>query len=176
MTPLDVSIATIAPDQLEAHVADIKRFICETNEPNAIGADDRMCLSWALAFCYEPNGEERVASLLKRGADPNLPTAWSNFVTFMTAASRTEPLQLMIEAGLDLNAVYELDDELMLTQPAGSYTLLDYALNVEAYLNRRDKRWVKKIDKHTGPPTGRRLFVAEVIAMLKEHGATSAAV
>ena len=174
MSPLDVPLETIPPDQVAAHLDRVKEFISTTDQPNAMGADGRTCLFWAFTFCLEPDGEERVAALLKRGANPNLPTALANFVTFMTAAKRTDLLELMLEAGLELNGIYEVDSAFMPTQRAGHCTLLDYAMDVEAYLNKRSQRSIKLIEKHAGPLTGRRLFVAKVIAMLKAREAACA--
>ena len=128
----------------------------------------------ALAFCNDLDGETRIASLIERGADPNLPNALVNFQTYTTVAQRTQPLELLIKAGMRLNDVYTIEPALMPTHREGPITLLDFALDIEAYLNTRSKAFQRLVQKHAGPMTGRRSFIAETIPNSRDHGAVSA--
>ena len=90
-------------------------------------------------------------------------------------AKRTETLDMLIKAGLRLNDVYTVDPALLPTGRMAPLTLLDYALDIETYLNTRNKSFHALVEKHAGPLTGRRRFVADVISILKSHGAVRAA-
>ncbi len=177
MNPFDTPIASIPPERLLDHVVALKEHLFTTSEPNAANADGQTCLLMALGFCVGEDGEQLVASLLERGADPNRPSAMANFSTFMTAAKRVAPLARLIGAGMELNDVYTVEPGVLATGRGGRITLLDYALDVEAYLNRRSKNkaFVRTVEKHAGPLSGRRRFVADVIELLKANGAASAA-
>ena len=174
MSPLEIQLSSVPPDQLEEHFRRLKDYLRDTMTPNVPGLDGQTCLRLALVFCNDEGGEERIASLLKRGADPNVPNPFVNFQTFMMVAKCTEPLAMLIDAGMRLNEVYTADPALMPTGRRGHFTLLDYALDIEDYLNKRSKRFVEQLEKHAGPLSGRRRFVADVIAMLKSHGGVSA--
>jgi hypothetical protein len=177
MNPFDTPIASMPADRLVDHVTALKEHLLTTSDPNAANAEGQTCLLMALGFCVGEDGEQVVASLLERGADPNRPSAMANFSTFMTAAKRVAPLERLIGAGMTLNDVYTVEPGLLPTGRGGRITLLDYALDVEAYLSRRtkNKAFVRTVEKHAGPLSGRRRFVADVIDLLKANGATSAA-
>jgi hypothetical protein len=149
----------------------VKEFIRTTSDPNAASPDGQSCLLFALAFCAEGDGEDLVRSLLDRGADPNRPTAMAVFQTFMTAANRLDALAWLIRAGLNLNEVHTAEPGSLPTGRGGRVTLLDYAMDVDAFLGLRN---VKAAERRVGPLRGRRRFVADVIAMLKAHGALRA--
>lgn len=174
MNPLDVPLSSLPPDQVAEHVRRLKEYIQDPPDPNVLGHDGQTCLRVALAFCNDEGGEDRIASLLQRGADPNLPNAFVHFQTYIMVAKRTEPLAMLIKAGLRLNDVYTIDPAYVPTCPSGRITLLDYVLDAEARLNKRSKRFVKFVEKHAGPLTGRRRFLADTVAMLRSHGAVRA--
>jgi hypothetical protein len=159
------------------HVAALRQYLLTTPDSNAANVDGQTCLQLALAFCVDEDGERLAASLLERGADPNRPSPLANFSTFMTAAKRVSILERLIEAGLKLNEVFTVEPGLLPNGRSGRITLLDYALDVEAYLNKRtaNKAFVRTVEKHAGPLNGRRRFVADVIALLRANGADSAA-
>lgn len=174
MNPLDVPLSCVPHDQLAEHVRRLKEYIHDTIDPNRPGHDGQTCLRLALAYCNDEGGEDRIASLLERAADPNRPNAFVYFQTYIMVAKRTEPLAMLIKAGLRLNDVYTIDPAYVPTCPSGRITLLDYVLDAEAYLNRRSKGFIKFAEKHAGPLTGRRRFLADTIALLKVHGAVRA--
>jgi hypothetical protein len=176
MNPLQVPIASVPPEELLDHMAALKAHLIAAPDPNAANVDGQTCLLLALGFCIDEEGERLVTSLLERGADPNRPSAMANFQTFMTAARQVAVLERLIEAGLNVNGVYTIEPGLLPTGRGGRITLLDYALDVDAYLNRRVKNdaFVRTIKKHAGSLSGRRRFVADVIAVLKANGAVSA--
>lgn len=124
MNPRDVPLSSVPPDQLAEHIRQLKEYIRETTDPNRPGHDGQTCLRLALAYCNDEGGEDRIASLLERGADPNRPNAFVYFQTYVP------------------------------TCPSGRITLLDYVLDAEAYLNRRSKGFIKFAEKHAGPLTG----------------------
>jgi hypothetical protein len=174
MNPLDIPLASVPPEQLVDHVRALKAYVRDVADPNATGDSGFTCLRIALSFCNTEDGEHLVTSLLERGADPNRPTAFANFYVFMLTATRITPLEHMIRAGLKLNEVYSAEPGVLPTGRSDSFTLLDLALDVEAYLNTRTKRFTDLVEKHAGPLTGRRRFVADVIALLRSHGAIRA--
>jgi hypothetical protein len=177
MNAFDTSITSVPPERLMGHLAALKQHLLATSDPNAVNPEGKTCLLMALGFCVFDDGDGLVTALLERGADPNRPSPIANFSTFMTAAKRVEPLERLIRAGLKLDDVYTVEPGLLPTGRGGQITLLDYALDVEAYLNRRarNKAFVRTVEKHAGPLSGRRRFVADVIALLKANGAGSAA-
>jgi hypothetical protein len=177
MNAFDTPIASVPHERLMDHMVALKEYLLTAPDPNAANADGQTCLLMALGFCVGEDGERLVASLLERGADPNRPSAMANFSVFMTAAKRVSPLERMIEAGLKLDEVYTVEPGLLPTGRGGEITLLDYALDVEAYLNKRtkNKAFVRTVEKHAGPLTGRRRFVADVIELLRANGGASAA-
>jgi hypothetical protein len=171
MNPLDTSLDAVPPDHLIEHMRRVKEFIRTTSDPNTASPDGQSCLLFALAFCAEGDGEDLVQSLLDRGADPNRPSALAVFQIFMTAANRVEALDRLIRAGLKLNEVHAVEAGSLPTGRGGAVTLLDYAMDVNAYLGLRK---AQAAQKRAGPLRGRRRFVTDVIAMLKAHGAVRA--
>lgn len=176
MNPLDIPLSSVSPDQLVEHIRQLKEYIRNTTDPNRPGHDGQTCLQIALAYCNDEGGEDRIASLLERGADPNRPSAFAHFQTYILVAKRTEPLAMLIKAGLRLNDVYTIDPAYAPSCPSGRITLLDWVLDAELYLKRRGKGFTKLVEKHAGPLalTGRRRFLADTIALLEEHGAVRA--
>jgi hypothetical protein len=171
MTPLDLSLESVPPEQLTEHMRRLREFIRTTPDPNASGPHGRTCLLFALAFNAEGDGKGIVKSLLDRGADPNRPSAFDVFGTFMTVGKHVEVLESLIRAGLKLNEVYTVEAGSLPTGRGGRVTLLDYALDVQAYLTGRQSKPKKRAE----PLAGRRRFVADVISLLDVYGALSAA-
>ena len=174
MNPLSLSFNSVPHDQFDAHLQRVMDHIRDTDQPNFVGAEGQTCLLLALALVNTEGGDARIGSLLQRGADPNLPTAMANFQAYMTNAKQTNALAMLIDAGMKLNVIYAVEPETMPTQRAGLCTLLDYALDVEAYLNRRSKRFIKTVEKHAGPLSSRRRIVTDSIELLRSRGALSA--
>ena len=171
MRPLDVSLASLDHSEMAEHLRLLKLYIRDVSDPNERDPSGQTCLTIALAFWNNTDGDELVISLLRRGADPNLPNPFANFHKVMIVATRIEPLAALIGAGLRLNDVYEATPSPLPSGRSGRFTFLDFALDVEAYLNRRGRGLARVASKHGAPLTGRRRFVADVIALLVANGA-----
>lgn len=144
-------------------------------DPNEAGPDGRTLLTVALMNCVEGDGEDVVVDLLRRGADPNRPSAWTNFTTLLTVSASFPLVREFLDRGLRLDEVYEdvgPQTGGLLTGPA---TLLDYADAVGRFLAPRRSKPARAARKHAGGLGGRRRFIEETIHLLEDAGATRAA-
>lgn len=132
-----------------------------------------LAIGMQLLSGYENLAEE----LLDRGADPNRPSSL-DLVTSLVRSMKVErpPLSLLkklIEKGMELNHVYDVDDPDLPCQ--GMSTLLDYLDASLEGISPKRKRLNALANKYAGGLGGVRNFLGDAIAMLESHGAKRAA-
>jgi hypothetical protein len=150
----------------------VQEYIRTAADPNEAGADGRALLQLALMTCFEGRGEDLVAGLLDRGADPNRPSPWANFVGLLTITTSVPLLRAFVDRGLRLNDVYDVDPAAGgLGLVAGPATLLDYAYAVRDFIAPKRKRVNALANKYAGGLGPRRRFIDEAIALLEAAGA-----
>jgi ankyrin repeat protein len=175
MNIIDIPLDSVPFDQLGDHIARLKEYLRSADDPNEAAANGSTCISIALLFCNEEEGIDILQSLLARGGNPNLPSPFQNYLACVTAATSLAPLEYLIDAGLELNEVYTAAPGFLLTEDR-PFTMLDYALDLRAYLGKNRKPLAALTNKYAGGGFGqRRLFVENVIGLLQTHGAKRAA-
>ncbi len=174
MSLLDIQFDAIPWDRIAQHVQQLKEYIRVAPNPNEHDSLGQTCLTLALALCNDAEGEDLVCELLRRGADPNMPNALTNFLKYLGAAKRTMPLEGLIEAGLRLNDLYTVDPVHLPKGRTGKSTLLDFATDAQEYVSGRKTGLNKLAKKHAVPLDGRRRFLADTVALLEAHGAVHA--
>jgi hypothetical protein len=173
MSIIDIPLSDVPVESLQTHIQQLKDYLRNALEPNETSVDGSTCVSISLQFCDTEEGIQVLTSLLERGGDPNLPSPIYNFVTFTTVASSVAPLEYMLDAGLRVGDVYEPTAGL-LSDGERPFTLLDYVLDIQVYLNRNRKTLGALADKYAGGLGKRRRFIENVIELLTAHGAVRA--
>lgn len=173
MSIIDIPLTDVPFDQLGRHIEDLKEYLRRADDPNEAGSNGQTCVSIAVQFCNTDDGIQILWSLLDRGGDPNRPNPIANFVGYTASATSLKPLEYMIDAGLELNEVYDPIPDL-LGDGDCPFTLLDYVLSVQAYLNKNRKSLDHLANKYAGGLGPRRRFVDDTIALLIRHGAKRA--
>jgi hypothetical protein len=170
-TPLD----SVPAEELVEHIKGLREYVRNASDPNETGPNGRTCVSLALSFCGERDGVDILRSLLAKGGDPNRPTAVQNFITYTLVAKTTSPLALLISSGLDVNQIGTATGDSAFTGN-GPFTMLDYALNIRAYLKKKRKSLSALANEHVGSGSfgARRQLIDDTIALLQAHGAKSA--
>src|SRR6478736_1107727 len=93
----------------------IREYIPNACDPNETAPDGQTLLLYALCFCSTSDGEKLVTDLLDRGADPNKPSAWTILTTLLSVSNSIHLVEKLVEAGLELNHIYEIVGEGHLT-------------------------------------------------------------
>ena len=148
MSVLDSSTSGASWEEMAERMRRIREYSPNASDPNEMAADGRTLLLFALLFCSTAEGEQLVADLLDRGADPNKPTAWTTFSTLLTASNSIQLVEKFVEKGLELNQVYEVIGEGHLTD--GPSTLIDYVHEVRTYISPSRKGLAALDGKHSG--------------------------
>jgi hypothetical protein len=161
------------PDDLVDQMHLVRDYIRNAQDPNEAGANGRTLLSLALILCVVGEGEALVTELLERGADPNRPSAWTNFTQVLRLSNSLPLVKKFVDCGLRLNEVYSVSIENG-GLSEGPSTLLDHLYAIRDYISPRRKQLNALLDKHAGGLGKRRRFIEETIAMLESHGAKRA--
>src|SRR5262245_40159315 len=93
--------------EILAEKSRVQEYIRAAADPNEAGGNGRTLLTLALMSCSEGRGEELAWDLLRRGADPNRPSAWANFTGLLTVSNSLPLVHEFVGRGLRLNDVYE---------------------------------------------------------------------
>lgn len=160
--------------EIVAEKCRVQEYIRAATDPNESGENGRTLLTLALMLCFEDRGEELVWDLLRRGADPNRPSAWANFTGLLTVSSSLPLVQEFVSRGLQLNDVYEGVEKQTGGLLTGPSTLLDYAQAVRSYIAPKREKANRLADKYAGGLGKRRRFIDETIALLEAAGAKRA--
>ncbi len=161
-------------DQLVAEMHRVREYLQNAADPNEASRDGRTLLLLALVLYSHGDGEPLVVSLLERGADPNQPTPWANFIMLVSVSESLGLVRKFIERGLRLNDLYEASyAQGGLTD--GPSTLLDHLYGIRDYISPKRKKLNAQANKYAGGLGKRRRFIDETIALLESHGAKRAA-
>jgi hypothetical protein len=167
-------IEAVPPEELSEYIEELKVHLRNSNEPNQLVQKNLSWISIAIIFCRDEDGIDLLRSLLAKGGDPNQPSPFSNFFQYTLSADSTEPLVLLISAGLNLNQVYAAQPGFLLSEER-PFTILDYALDIQKELV-KNKRVLSGAQKKFGVNmNSRQRFINETISLLKSHGAKCAA-
>jgi hypothetical protein len=174
MSIIDIPLDSVPFEDLGDHISRLKEYLRNATNPNEVASNGETCVSIALIFFKSEADVAILQSLLARGGNPNLPTPIRNFLRYMNAATTVAPLQYMIDAGLELNRVYTAEADFLSTGHH-PFTMLDYAMDVRACLNKNRKPLSALAHKYAGTGLGaRRRFVDDTISLLESHGAQHA--
>jgi hypothetical protein len=175
MNVFDFPPSGASVDEIIAAKHRVWDYILNARDPNEAGDNGRTLLLLALMMCYGGKGESLVSDLLERGADPNRPSAWANFTLLLTVSNSLPLVRKLIDSGLKLNEVHEVDPEQRgLGLTTGPSTLLDHAYAIRGYISPKRKKLNALANKHAGGLGKRRRFIDETIALLESRGAKRA--
>jgi hypothetical protein len=107
MSIIDIPLDSVPHERLREHIQKLREYLSNAPDPNESAPDRNTCVSIAVRWCLDERGIETLGSLLARGGNPNLPSPWANFLSYTLVAKSTVPLEMMIDAGLRLNDIYE---------------------------------------------------------------------
>lgn len=169
MSVFDFPASCTTADEFIAAKQRVEDYIRKAADPNEAGDNGRTLLELALLMCFEGKGESLVMELLVRGADPNRPSPWQTFTTFLIGSNSIELVREFIARGLRLNDVYEVPSEAGgLT--AGPTTLLDHVYAIRDGIAPKRKKLNALAKKYAGGLGKRRRFIDETIALLEASG------
>ncbi|NNJ27303.1 hypothetical protein [Alienimonas chondri] len=174
MSVFDFPTPGAASGDLLAQKRRVQDYVREASDPNEAGENGRTLLTLALLTCFEGQGEELVVDLLRRGADPNRPSAWANFTSLLTVSCSLPLVREFVDAGLRLNDVYRIDGQQTGGLLAGPCTVLNYADAVRDSIAPKRKTANQLADRYAGGLGPRRRFIDESIALLESSGAERA--
>lgn len=161
-------------EQVADYLTRLKSYLLNTNDPNEASANGRTCVAHAIGLCNTEEGIVILKSLLGKGGNPNLPSPFDNFQNYNMVAKSIEPLELLISAGLELNHVYTAEPGFLFTGDR-PFTILDFAIDIQARLNKNRKSWSSLAKKYAGGIGSRRRFIDDTVTLLESHGAKHAA-
>jgi hypothetical protein len=165
---------TVPPEERSEYIEKLKVHLRNTNEPNELVQKNLSLVTLAIILCRDEDGIDILRSLIARGGNPNIPTPFNNFLHYTLGGDSTEPLVLLIDAGLNLNQVYPAQPDVLLSEER-PFTVLDYALDIQKELT-KNKKVLSGIKKKFGVNmNSRQRFIDETISLLKAHGAKCAA-
>ena len=126
-----------------------ENYIETAKDPNEAGPNGQTLLMLAIQMCFEGNGESTVSRLIARGANPNLPSAWTNFVALLTTTNSIELATQLINAGLELNEIYETNRD------AGDFcngraTILDHVYGIREYISPKHRKRTELATRYAG--------------------------
>ena len=162
-------------DEMLAEKLRVQEYVRAAADPNEEGGNGRTLLTLALMTCFEGRGEELVWDLLRRGADPNRPSAWANFTGLLTVSNSLPLVREFVSRGLRLNYIYEGVEEQTGGLLNGPSTLLDYAHAVRDYVAPKRNKVNILAEKYAGGLGKRRRFLNDTIVLLEAAGAERAA-
>jgi hypothetical protein len=87
MSVFDFPTPDLTSQELYAQKMKVRNYIRDATDPNESGENGRSLLLLSLIGCFEGDGESVVSELLNRGADPNLPSPWTTFVTLLSVSN-----------------------------------------------------------------------------------------
>jgi hypothetical protein len=175
MSIFDFPTPDASAGEIVAEKCRVQEYIRAAPDPNEAGENDRTLLTLALMICFDGRGEELVWDLLRRGADPNRPSAWANFTGLLTVTSSLPLVREFVSRGLRLNDLYEGVEEQTGGLLVGPTTLLDYVHAVRGYIAPKRRKINSLADRYAGGLGKRRRFIDETIALLEASGAKRAA-